>query len=517
MLRNGQLRAARVPPWCELAVALAAGVVLGGCASDHESMIPPAPERPWVVPDTGRYAALAAGDPEAARSPGQQGESPPAVDARKTYELAELIDIAERTNPESRIAWERAREAALAIGIAESGYAPILSAKASAAAQRISSPLPSNLTPKGFFVADTEIFLPALTLKWLLFDFGGKEATVDARRETLAAANFGFNATHQKVVFDVTRAYYALNVVQGRVEVARASLDLAQTLQDAAESRRARGLATLPEVLQARERTARAAYELQEAIAGETDARMLLLDAMGVRPTTSLRVAGLAARPLPAAVEDTADKLVDTALTRRPDLLARVAVVRAREAEVRKAQSEFYPRIVVAGDVGQNIGRMSTADVPGWSNVNQPTYGAAIAIEVPIFDGGLRRNRLGTARAQQRIAEDELELARDQTMRQVVKAYEDFKVASRQREAAVALLTASERSYDAAIDSYRHGVATFVDVSNAQTALIKARTADTDTRSAVFTAAASLAFSTGDLAPPGAPEASSGVDLPWRR
>jgi len=289
--------------------------------------------------------------------------------------------------------------------------------------------------------------------------------------------------------------------VRGRVDVARASLALAQTLQDAAESRRARGLATLPEVLQAREQSARGAYDLQESIAGETDARMALLEAMGVRPTTPVSVASLAGRALPAAMEDTAEKLIDRALAQRPDLMARVATLRARDADIAKAEAEFRPRIVVAGDLGQNIGRVRTEGLPGWSNVNQPAYGAAIAIELPIFDGGLRRDRLAVARSQRRIAEDELERARDQTVRQVVKAYEDLKVTLRRRDAAIALLTAAEKSHDAAIDSYRSGVATFIDVTNAQTALTKARTVDIETRSAVFTAAASLAFSTGDLAP----------------
>jgi outer membrane protein len=418
----------------------------------------------------------------------------------KVYELAELIDIAQRTNPETRMAWERAREAALGVGIAASAYEPVLAAKAAAGIQQVASPLPRALAPAGFFVADRQYVHPSLTLSWLLFDFGGKEATLDATRQGLAAVNFGFNATHQRIVFDVTRAYYALNTMQGRVEVARASLALAQTLQDAAESRRGRGLATLPEVLQAREQRARAAYDLQESLAAETDARMGLLEAMGVRPTTAVSVASLAGRALPAAMEDTAEKLIDRALAQRPDLMARVATLRAREADIAKAESDFYPRVVLAGDLGQNIGRARTEGTPGWTSVNKPAYSAAISIEVPIFDGGLRRDRLGVARSERRIAEEELERARDQAVRQVVKAYEDLKVALRRREAAVALIAAAEKSHDAAIDSYRSGVATFVDVTNAQTALTKARTVDIETRSAAFTAAAALAFSTGDLA-----------------
>ncbi len=373
-----------------------------------------------------------------------------------------------------------------------------------------SSPLPKTvLTPEGFFVADTQFFLPALTLKWLLFDFGGKEATVDATTQALAAANFGFNATHQKIVFDVTRAYYALNAVQGRVEVARASLNQAQTLQDAAESRRGRGLATLPEVLQAREQTARAAYELQEAIAGETDARMALLEAMGVRPTTPLRIAGLGGRRAARnarghrrkARRSRARAAPGPARARRRGPRARsrdpqgaVGVLsadrrrRRRRSEHRPRAHQRHPRLG-----GRERNRLRRRDMR--SSCRSST--AACAEPARAWP-----------KSQRRVADEELELARDRTARQVVKAYEDLKVALRQREAAVALLAAAERSYDAAIDSYRNGVATFVDVTNAQTALTKARTADTETRSAVFTAAAALAFSTGDIAPPGVQESS---------
>src|SRR5258708_37291355 len=124
-----------------------------------------------------------------------------------------------------------------------------------------------------------------------------------------------------------------------------------------------------------------------------------------------------------------------------------------------------------------------------------------MSMEVLVLDGGVRRDRLGVAGSGRRVAEEELARARDQAMRQVVKAYEDLKVALRRREAAVALLSAAEKSHDAAIDSYRNGVATFIDVTNAQTALTRAPTADIETSSGVITAASSPAFSTGDIAP----------------
>ena len=121
---------------------------------------------------------------------------------------------------------------------------------------------------------------------------------------------------------------------------------------------------------------------------------------------------------------------------------------------------------------------------------------------MPLFDGGLRNNRLRQAQSERRVAEDELNLARDRTVREVVKSYDDVKVAFRKREAAVALLAAADRAYASALESYRRGIATYVDVVTAQTNLTRARTVDTETRSLVFTASAALAFSTGDIAPP---------------
>jgi len=131
--------------------------------------------------------------------------------------------------------------------------------------------------------------------------------------------------------------------------------------------------------------------------------------------------------------------------------------------------------------------------------VNEPTWGAAISIELPLYDGGLRRDRVGVAESQRRVAEEEFDSARDKVVRDVVKAYDDLKLAFRKREAATALLLAAENSYNAGVDSYRRGIATFVDVSNAQAALTRARVADAQTRAEIFAATASLAFSTGEL------------------
>src|ERR1700686_3810372 len=52
------------------------------------------------------------------------------IDPTRTYSLAELIDLAEAHNPETRVAWERARAQAAALGVVRSELYPTVAAAA---------------------------------------------------------------------------------------------------------------------------------------------------------------------------------------------------------------------------------------------------------------------------------------------------------------------------------------------------------------------------------------------------
>ena len=132
--------------------------------------------------------------------------------------------------------------------------------------------------------------------------------------------------------------------------------------------------------------------------------------------------------------------------------------------------------------------------------VDAQQWDAGLRFEWTLFEGFERRNRLSLAESAQRVAEDELTLARDKAVREVWKAYNDTKVALARQQAGAALLAASEKSWTATLSSYEHGLATYPDVREAQRNLARARTLDTEARAKVFTTAAALAFSTGDLA-----------------
>lgn len=452
---------------------------------------PPSPNKPWSPPHLEAYEQkLAQGIPQY-----QTNSTPLAIDTNKVYDLPDLIDLAERSHPQTRVAWERARQAAKAVGLSESTYYPFLAASAGVAFQHQLSVLTSVFPASG---AEEDA---TLDVKWLLFDFGGRRAQVAAAKEELMAANVSFNATHQQIVFAVTKGFYDFNTARDKVEVAESSLQAAKTVGEATQARSDSGLATRPEVLQAEQQTAQAVYDLDAAHGNLTDAQVALMKSLGILPTIQLKVAKIPEKHLDDGFGATLDELIDRALSQRPDLVARLANLRARQDQVRLARSAFYPKISLEGSAGWTKLDVNRYSSPYIGN-SKPVYGIGLAIDLPLFEGFSRAEKLRIAQSQLREAESELTDSCDTAVSEVWKAYTDLETALRKQESADKLLAAAQSAFDASLESYQHGLGTYVETQNAQRNVIAARSTVVDTRSAILTSTAALALSVGDLAKP---------------
>ncbi len=207
------------------------------------------------------------------------------------------------------------------------------------------------------------------------------------------------------------------------------------------------------------------------------------------------------ALPAPAELQDSVEKTIDLALEKRPDLVARVAALRASEAEVRKARAAYWPTLSLVGDVGSILGRARiTADgkSTGWFGATQPSYGIGLAFEWEVFDGGARQRRVELAESARRAAQDEITATRDRAIAEVWKAYTDVKLAFRRLDVAAALVDASQESYKDSLRSYGVGLGTLTDLLSARRELSRARFVELDTKVQLLEASAALAFTTGD-------------------
>jgi len=236
---------------------------------------PASPDRPWHTSDERHLTTYGSGI--------RQPVFP--IDREKAYSLAELIDLAESHNPETRVAWENARAQGAALGIARSELYPILSAVALSGVDRSEVPLGTR-----FYRHTDPDAQVSLDLNYTIFDFGARRGRIAAESARLLAANSGFNDVHRKLIFEVQETYYRLLNASAQDTAARASLASAEAVQQAAEERLRNGLATLPDVLEARSATAQSQYDLQAVLGAEETARGDLATTLGARAATIIHI-----------------------------------------------------------------------------------------------------------------------------------------------------------------------------------------------------------------------------------
>ena len=530
-------------------------VSLAGCATSALNMAPGRPDAPWI-PATGPDGEIAAGR----QGPSDQlnngsyvlpanrnlaGSPPPSFDLERSrpYTLPELIDIAESTNPMTRNAWNDARNAALAAGIAQSTYLPVISAgivqgwqkshidfsgREEFSPLRVSLPglpLPATSTtlpPVGASTTDNltgEGNIEVLSIQWLLFDFGERAALVQAAKQGSVTSNIAFTAAHQQVIYNVSLAFYAHAAARAHLATTMESLSDAEEVQAAAEDRFKRGVGTVVEVAQTKQAAAEAELARVQAEGDAENSYLALISAMGISPMTRLAVAGISRRRLPPSLTAPIENFVSEALARRTDVLSAYATLQASLANLRAAQAEFLPKVFVSGTGTRLSGSLNVTAIPGIDqqlpivNLPENQLGAStdqlsgtvlLGMTVPLYSGGSRVALRDQARDNVDKAETTLLQIRNEAARQIVAARNTLKTSLSVYSAATALAAAAQTTFDAALTAYRNGVGSITDVALAERQLLAAKNAATDAYSTALSAAATLALAAGVLgsAPP---------------
>lgn len=489
--------------------AVCVAFALSGCATDALDLASSSPDKPWVPKQSPQTVS---GQPEDTQSSGGKAadfsvpansalslmSSPVGIDTRQTYSLAELIDVAQRSNPSTRNAWEKSKQAALAVGMAEATSLPIITANVIGGIQKTSTPVDVPLI--GNRDVDTNIkgVSTSIALQWLVFDFGQRAALTEAARQVSFAANVTFNAMHQKVIFDVTRTYYEYSAAMAGHKIAVQTLANSKAVLAAVQAKIAQGLATTVELALARQQVAQAELRVVRAAGMQQNAYQLLLAAMGVNAMLDIKVAGSLNRKLPASYDGVTQSALESALSRRADLLAGYAAVQASQSGIKAAQAGFMPKVFVAGTLSSGNGSFNAGNLPDIGNQSSRA-GMLVVASVPLFDGGLRAAQLKNAHSAASAASETFRKIQLDAVTEIVVASNALKTALAANNAATVLVQTSATAFDAALEAYKNGLGTITIVNETNNGLLDAKLAQTDAQAAALIAAANLAFFAGAL------------------
>ncbi len=465
-------------------VALASTLIVSACADTGLQRAPAGPDKPWQVPNTLELPASKAASVT--------------IDAQQELGLAQLIDIAQRENPLTRQAWNAARSAALGVGMVEATFLPRLSANVIAGRMDNRYPLKHSLLGVDEIKTKSTGSAPFLALTWLLFDFGQRQALLEAAEQASFASNVLFNASHQQLIQAVTTQYYQYLAAQQRAAAASQNIKLQQQALTAAQARYRAGFGTTLDVSLAQQALAQAKLQVVTSQGLEKTTKLELLGAMGLPADTAIKVAAPPMQQLPTDITPLTQQALQQALSQRPDVLAQYAALRAAQANIKAAEADFLPKVFLGGIAGSRRSNFQLGSLPGLE-VPASGNGIAVGVHLPIFDGGIRRNRLRSSEIAAEQAQNSLASLQRDAIRQMLLAQTALETNLQAYITAQELVKTARTAYNGALAAYQEGLGTITVATEAASQLLQARQARVDARTAALVAAANLAFAMGAM------------------
>lgn len=430
-------------------LALAA-LLLGGCAS----MAPPY-ERP-APPVAASYPADAL---PAAGSPATQPAA--AIDWQQFFadpRLKALIALALQNNRDLRTAVLNVERVRAQYQVQRSEQYPTLQLGATALYQ----PAADGKNSHSFYTAGLNVTGYELDL------FGRVRSLTDAALQQYFASEEARKAAQISLVAAVANTYLALLADDEQLVVAR------KTLATRTEGWRLLQLKFDNGVL--------SEYDLAQAqtLVEGARAAVALLTRQRAQGLNALVL--LVGQPLPAELPpalplaqqgllaDLPAGLPSQLLERRPDLLQAEHQLQAANANIGAARAAFFPRITLTGSVG-----LASADLGDL--FDQSAWQFAPRITLPIFDAGANQANLEVSQAQREIALAQYERAIQVAFREVADALAGRATYGEQLRAQQAQTAAEQKRSDLAELRFRNGVASFLDVLDAQRALFSTQQA----------------------------------------
>jgi outer membrane protein TolC len=368
--------------------------------------------------------------------------------------LADVVDLALCNNPQTRSLWAAARAQAAQVGVSTAAYLPTLSATASVfnnQTQASGQPASSSLSQNANLAAN-----------FLLYDFGGRSASLENAKQLLVAANATRDATLQSNFLVAVQGYYALLSARASVESFKVDENQAKESLAAAQARYQAGVATPVDRLQAQTTLSQAVLNRIKGEGDAANAQGTLANIMGFDASQPFTLQAIAESIPDAAIEQDIGKLIAEARQKRPDLAAADSQIKAAEAQLQATKATGRPTISVGA-------------LAGLSNPDIQTSSVGVTLSVPLFSGFKTeyQTRAAEAQIESRVA-DRDRLA-NQVALDVWKAYQGMLTNSQALRSADDLLLAATQSEKMISGRYKAGVGNILDTLSAQSALASAR------------------------------------------
>lgn len=414
------------------------------------------------------------------------------ISATKPLTLARCVDIALANSPTTQAAWISAQKAEDQLKQTEAEWYP-----------KVTGYLNANLEKQDLnyktvnTTTEYAYYGPALTVTYLLFDFGGRDARVQQAVETLRISNFLFNQAIQDLVLHVEQAYYSLYSAQKTVEIERANVKDVRKILYLTKRKFGCGMVPAVDLHKARARYEDELYALAQAEGSEETSKANLANVLGLPADMAFEITVPSDHVMMDMTREDVTRLINEGLANRSDLSALRADIRAKEAAVKAADSSLWPRInaqVSSYGNDYDYHRSTTTEISDDSK-----YAGFIGLTWDIFDGFHNWNVRRAAEKDLALAREELKKYELKTSSDIWSAYYDVKASDRKRKHSRAFLHEARTAFGMVVKGYEAGLQNMLDLLTAQRDLSDARLKKIQGDVGWFVSLAKLIHSAGGL------------------
>ncbi|MGN4069331.1 TolC family protein [Burkholderia gladioli] len=417
---------------------------------------------------------------------------------KRNITLQDAIERGLCRNPKTREAWADVKARAAAVGLARSAYLPNVSGNW--LGTRDSSVV--RVVGRPEFDTDTAATVQSSTvsLNWLIFDFGGREAALSNATAMLAAAKATQDATLQVVFATIAKDYFAAQEAEGALAAASAIEEMMRQSVKAVQTRVDHGVAPISDLLQAQTQYEEAVLGKIKATGDTQIALGTLASDMDDDPSVNLLIRPVTEGVPPGRVfYDTVNVLIEEAKATHPSVRAAQAQLDASVAKVSQTRAEGRPSISLVAKYTRNNQPQSIGlGLPSYPANGHDAY-VGVQINIPFFEGFGRGYRIDQAQAEVEHEEAEVNAAKQQVALDVWNAYHGLETATQAATNSISLMKIAERSFTVARQRYELGVGGILELLGTQTTLANARLRHVRALTAWYNARVDLASKLGRL------------------
>ena len=345
----------------------------------------------------------------------------------------------------------------------------------------LSGSLPAALDQAGNSLVDAlrtdtrNVYAGAITLTQPLYMGGKIRAYNKITKYAEELARQQHNGGMQEVIMSTDQAYWQVISLVNKKKLAEGYLKLLQQLDSDVEKMIAEGVATKADGLSVRVKVNEAEMTLTKVEDGLSLARMLLCQLCGLDLSSPITLADENMEDIPLIPTDTHFDL-STAYENRPEIRSLELATQIYKQKVNVTRAEHLPSIALMG----NYMVTNPSVFNSFENKFKGMWNVGVMVQLPIWHWGEGIYKTKAAKAEARIAQYQLQDAREKIELQVNQAAFKVNEAGKKLVMASKNMEKAEENLRYATLGFREGVIATSNVLEAQTAWLSAQSEKID-------------------------------------